>query len=416
MIRLVKRRKQAMTLTDLDKNKKYLLACSYGPDSMALFYLLLQQGYKFDVSIINYHLREESSNEVKGLEDFCLKHHKFLYVLDINYSIKGNTENECRKIRYSHFKKLVDFLEYDGVLVGHHQDDLIETYLLQKNRQNLPIYYGIKEKTKIFGMDVIRPLLNYSKAELLKICDDNNIPYALDSSNFDSFFSRNRIRHEIVEKMSVSHRAKIIKEIDAKNAELNIIFDKLSKLDLNDIKTLLSLDEITYLYAINEVARKASSSAYISKSQAREILKIMESSRPNVRTKIKGGLFLVKEYDSIYFELDKEEATDYSYDLYTPCELDTPYFYLNFTNGASNRNVTSRDYPLVIRNASLSDKTIISGYKVQVRRLFIDWKMPASLRKRWPVIVNKSGDIIYVPRYRKDFKIKPDSNFFVKTN
>ena len=52
-----------ITMLNLDKDKKYLLACSYGPDSMALFYLLLEIGFKFDVAHVNYHLRKESDVE-----------------------------------------------------------------------------------------------------------------------------------------------------------------------------------------------------------------------------------------------------------------------------------------------------------------------------------------------------------------
>ena len=52
---------------DLDKSKKYLLACSSGPDSMALFYLLVKNGYDFACAIVNYHIRKESDEEVASL-------------------------------------------------------------------------------------------------------------------------------------------------------------------------------------------------------------------------------------------------------------------------------------------------------------------------------------------------------------
>ena len=52
-------------MLNLDKNKKYLLACSYGPDSMALFSMLLEEGYRFEVAHVNYHFRNESNLEEK---------------------------------------------------------------------------------------------------------------------------------------------------------------------------------------------------------------------------------------------------------------------------------------------------------------------------------------------------------------
>jgi tRNA(Ile)-lysidine synthase len=60
-------------MLNLNKNQKYLLACSHGPDSMALFYMLKEEGYNFAVAHVNYHLREESNLEQQQLEDYCAK-------------------------------------------------------------------------------------------------------------------------------------------------------------------------------------------------------------------------------------------------------------------------------------------------------------------------------------------------------
>ena len=125
------------------------------------------------------------------------------------------------------------------------------------------------------------------------------------------------------------------------------------------------------------------------------------------------GLKLVKSYDSFQFIFDKE-VPDYSYVLEAPGKLDNEYFFLDFSGDTSNRHITLDDYPLTIRNAKPEDEYLISDYTKQLRRLFIDWKMPVTLRKRWPVIVNKEGKIVYVPRYQKDFVIEKDCNFYVK--
>ena len=50
-----------------------------------------------------------------------------------------------------------------------------------------------------------------------------------------------------------------------------------------------------------------------------------------------------------------------------------------------------------------------------VNRLFLDWKMPTDLRKIWPVILNKNGEIIYIPRYRFAYQVRPTDNFVVKS-
>ena len=71
-------------MLNLEKNKKYLLACSFGPDSMALFDMLLKEGYKFSVAHVNYHLREEADEEESKLRDFCFDHNIGIYVKDVD--------------------------------------------------------------------------------------------------------------------------------------------------------------------------------------------------------------------------------------------------------------------------------------------------------------------------------------------
>ena len=159
---------------NLDKNKRYLLACSYGPDSMALFHMLRVGGYRFDAAIVNYHLRKESDSEVAGLLDYASKYDIKVYTLDDGSKTKGNIEAHCRSVRYRFFKDLCEKNGYEAVLTAHHQDDHIETYLMQKERQNCPIYYGIKEISEIYGVRVARPLLSFSKSDLVKICEENH--------------------------------------------------------------------------------------------------------------------------------------------------------------------------------------------------------------------------------------------------
>lgn len=403
-----------MNKLNLDKNLKYLLACSYGPDSMALFNMLIKGGFNFDSAIVNYHLRKESDSEVKGLLDYATKNGVKVYVHDNKNSINNNVESRCREIRYNFFKSLFDINGYDALLVAHHQDDHLETYLLQKHRQINPIFFGINEKTAIKGMSVIRPLLSISKAELLQYCEDNNVPYAVDKSNFDISILRNKIRHEVIGKMSAKERNDLLREIDKKNLELSQLINKIDCFKLNEINYLLSLDKKSFSYAINMLVTSVNKSLCVSKENVGEIRKVLLSKKPNVVSKIKRGLYLVKEYERVSFSKSEPKAPSYSYLLKQPAKLDTPYFKLNFMVDTSNRNVHLEDYPLVIRNIKEGDYTYINGYKVEVRRLFIDWKMPISLRLKWPVITNKEGKIIYVPRYQKEFEIDKNCNFFVK--
>ena len=401
-------------MLDLDKSKKYLLACSFGPDSMALFDMLKKEGIHFVVAHVNYGVRKEAKAETNALNHYCATHDIQIEILYAKPIKNGeNFEAKAREIRYRFFKEICDNDKIDYLLVAHQQDDVLETYFLQRQRGSFVEYYGIKKETTIFGMNVIRPLLNYSKADLENYCIKNNVPYAIDSSNLSNDFARNVIRHTIVSKMNPRERKTELNNIDELNEEISVIYKKLADIDGTSKSQLLRLNDDEFQRMLVLMAREVREDASISAPLALEIRKILMSNKPNITLKISEGLSFVKEYDFVTFKIGPMECL-FEYKIDKPKIMDTKYFYLNFLKDTSDRNVTLDDYPLTIRNASLEDTIVINNYRVEVRRLFIDWKMPLSIRKKWPVIVNKNNKVIYIPRYRKDFEITNDLNFYVK--
>ena len=400
-------------MLNLDKNKHYLLACSFGPDSMALFHMLLKEGYKFSVAHVNYHLRKESDKEEALLREYCLKNNVGIYVKNVEENLgENNLEKKCRDIRYNFFVDVIKNNHFSALLVAHHEDDLIETYIMQKRRKNLVNYFGIKEFSYISEVEIIRPLLKYKKEELLIYSRMYNVPYMIDKTNLEDHFLRNQIRHEIVEKLTNEKRKEILKEIKLSNKELNEIFKRISEIKSNSVEEYNRLNDTEFLYALVALGRKIKNDFVISKKQGEELRKVMLSDKPNISLMV-NGLCFYKEYEKFGFK-ESSNSDDFSYEINEPKMLDTPYFFLDFRKDVSNRNVTPNDYPLTIRNARSNDSYQIKNYYKQLRRLFIDWKMPLSLRNRWPIILNKDGVIIYVPRYQKGFIPDDNCNFYVK--
>ena len=399
---------------NLDKEKRYLLACSFGPDSMALFHLLVKNKYNFACAIVNYHLRDESDSEVINLKKYAAKYNIEVYSFDVKEKITKNVEATCREIRYKFFKEVCTQFHFDALLVAHHQDDLIETYLMQKERQNNPIFFGISKETKIYGVTVIRPVINLKKSDLLKICEENDVPYSIDKTNFDISIMRNRIRHNVVSKMLDREREEIIKEIDSENEKLSQMFSNLNINKLCEVNYVLSLDFTTQCYALNYLVKNINPTFSLSKKNVGQIIKILRSNKPNGQFVVYKGLYLFKEYDLFEFGVNKVEQKEFKYTVLCPCILSTPYFYLNFKQDTTDRNVDFDDYPLTIRNVKKKDFIMINGYKAEAQRLLIDWKVPFRKRMYWPVILNKNGEVIYIPRYRKDFQMSEKLSFYVK--
>ena len=277
----------------LDNKKKYLLACSYGPDSMALFYLLLKEKYDFDVAHVNYNLRVESDDETRGLSEYCNKNHKHLFVLDVRENINRNVEAKCREIRYKFFADLYHQNKYDAVLVAHNQDDHIETYLLQKRRKNLPLFYGIKETNYINDVKIIRPLLDFKKSDLTELCNKYNVPYSIDSTNLELSFERNKIRHNILDKFSHEDRDEILEQINIENALLENMLSNIKEVD-NQVDNILALNDTELCYYLNLNFQRIGCFKPITYKQCIEVRKLLQSKKPNILLNINRKFFRKK--------------------------------------------------------------------------------------------------------------------------
>ena len=396
----------------LDKSKRYLLACSFGPDSMALFDMLQKENYSFEVAHVNYHLREESDSEEAGLREYCKIKGVKILVFQNKESFNSNIEANCREVRYDFFSKLYKEYGFDALLVAHNEDDLIETYLLQKKRKNLVFHYGLAELNEIKGMKVIRPLLSFKKKELLDYCDELSIPYAIDKTNLLPVFERNKIRINIVSKMNDQERKDIVQEIDTKNRELSKTLDKVNAVS-NKSGELLELSEIEFAYYLNIKLKELGIIQPITYKQSLEVVKLLKSNKANISLNVaRNQAVIYKTYDSLIIEKnDNQFETIF---VKEPCVIDNRFLFVDLVKEGPKRKIKNDDYPLTIRTYQKGDRVRILDYEVLVRRLFIDWKMPLHLRKRWPLFVNKDNKIVYIPRYREDFKIENSPNFYVK--
>jgi tRNA(Ile)-lysidine synthetase-like protein len=126
-----------------DKNNLYILAVSGGSDSMFLLEKMRCEEYNLVVAHINYKKREDSDYDEKLVRDYCQKYSLPCEVYQFQgseYSSISNFQDKARKIRYDFFRKLADKYRTKYIVVAHHLDDHLETYLLQKQRCSLVDY------------------------------------------------------------------------------------------------------------------------------------------------------------------------------------------------------------------------------------------------------------------------------------
>lgn len=387
------------------KDELYLVAVSGGPDSMALLNMLYSQKYKLIICHVNYHKRKESNYEQQEIEKYAKEKNIPLHVLDLNdKKHEGNFQAWAREIRYHFFKKQYDFYNAKGLFVAHHEDDLLETYLMQKRRKSIVSYYGIKEENDIFGMKIIRPLLKYSKNELLNYCKQNHIFYSIDSSNLDDVYMRNRIRHQIVEQLTSIEKEDLCKEIRIRNEENEIYFSKAKAFLLSEIKDIeefkklddLSQDIFLYLYITNFLPFISNK---LSKSRIKDIKKIIYSKKVNNRILLYPPFYFIRSYNQFYIS-ESINSYDYAYIINEAKIVDTKEFYVDLTKDTSPLNIYPYSYPLTIRNVKKGDKVKFGEIYKRVNRILIDEKIPFEKRKTYPIILDNQGNIVYIPLYR----------------
>jgi len=207
---------------------RYVVAVSGGVDSVVLLDLLTREkGLILAVAHFDHGIRDESYIDRDFVEQLAVKYGLEFYSEDGNL---GNTasEEQARIARYNFLERVKDEFNAQMIITAHHQDDLLETAALNILRGTGRKGLSSLKSTK----SLLRPLLNYSKEEIIEYALKNNLNWVEDKTNLDTKYRRNYVRHELLGNLSdnekdhlidVVHRTDIInKEIDkALNAEIN---------------------------------------------------------------------------------------------------------------------------------------------------------------------------------------------------
>ncbi len=198
--------------------EKTLVGFSGGADSVCLLYALLCLYGNQNVAAfhLNHMLRgEEALRDEDFCREFCAKYDIPFLCDHVNIrEISGETslEETARTIRYQKLEQAALSLNCSTVSLAHHAGDNLETMIFYLCRgTGLGGIAGIPVKRPLGAHMIVRPLLDLTKEEILSFLQENMLAYVTDSSNTDTVYTRNFIRHEIIPKL---------KQINA-NAEEN---------------------------------------------------------------------------------------------------------------------------------------------------------------------------------------------------
>ena len=181
-------------------NKRVLVACSGGVDSMVLLCGLLEIGLKPDVMHVNYGLRGSDSDADEQLVvDFSKTHDLNLQVYhcptDLTQQPGTNLQAAAREFRRAHFQQWTAQSPNHVVVLAHHGNDQVETFFLQLYRGSGTFGLGGMHPER---HQLIRPLLEIEKADLINYAEKHDVSWREDKSNASSKYLRNLFRNQLL--------------------------------------------------------------------------------------------------------------------------------------------------------------------------------------------------------------------------
>ena len=178
-----------------------MVACSGGPDSVALLHLLISMGVDVAVAHFNHRLRgSEANRDAEFVRGLCASLGRAYYPGEGEVSaearrLRMNIEDCARRMRLAFLRETARVVGADRVALGHTADDLVETLLMRLFRGSGRT--GLTSIAPVRG-DLIRPLIDVRKHEVLTFLEQRSLAFVRDSSNLDMARTRNRVRAELM--------------------------------------------------------------------------------------------------------------------------------------------------------------------------------------------------------------------------
>ena len=411
-----------------NKEDKIAIALSGGVDSIVLFHLLVTEykdSYKqLVVFHINHGLRKESHEEAEFVERFVKDFDVKFYKEELNMSgleRDSHTSEEmlARELRYQAFNKMSKLEGVTKLLTAHHKNDQVENILMRLlTGRSIDHSLAICEEIEMAGLTIYRPLLNSLKAELEEYAKEKNLHYYVDATNFDTDYTRNNIRHNIVPLLNDINSGSFDNLINFANYYQNInnnlkkailsnkdnyIFsrdeDKISLvkdkfLELNEEEMYFLLkDLITDELGVFDIKQKA-------------IFDVVSSLKKNSGNKsydLKNNLKIISQYESIYIHKIEKKCYNDKIEIIIDkiCENSVYEFYQNkfiISTDAKDSEIgfNKSELPLLVTIKKEGDRVRRGEINKKLSRIFIDEKVPKELRDTLPVIRNNKGEVLGV--------------------
>ncbi len=435
----------------LDTVKKYnmispgdsvLVALSGGADSMALLHALLEFKNKLcierlEAAHLNHMIRgTEADRDEEHVKQACASLGIKLYVKRADIpkicSATGEGCEECgRRLRYEFFSQCADGAK---VATAHNQNDNAETMII-----NLLRGTGLRGLCGIPPVrgNIIRPLLDCSRAEIEKYCALKGIEYVTDSTNSSNDYLRNRVRHKILplfEELNPAALGNMLLASRHNRADEEFISGecrKIIKKIATDKDTLANGTEISSFADVNEVlltrilrdAAKAECGVSVSARQVEALLQMLRKGSGTAdigdgySACVRGGRLYFENYqqrDPFCVKVDLSSSAFEAHGVSIFVRDNTEYPDIKKVNKKLLYSLLDYDKigsNIYLRSRKEGDKITLCGRNVtkSLKKLFNEAGIPPKLRNGIPVLADDER-VLWVPDFGADKSILADEN------
>ncbi len=422
----------------INENDRILVGLSGGPDSIFLLYILHNYfNNQLIIAHINHKLRGiDSDLDEKFIRTISQKLKIPLYIIredvkKLSTKNKKSIEEVGRDVRFSFFNKILKVENFNKIAFGHNLDDNVETILINFIKgSGMKGLIGIPEKRD----NIIHPIINIKKEEILKYLEENKIEYRIDKTNFETDYLRNKVRNyllPIIEKeFNKNFKEKILalsnilkvedKFLDdlVKNIKNDILKfeDDFVKIDLKKLQNLhLSLKRRLIRKVIDHFNKD------LREYPLDHIDKVisLENKKTGKEIELPLNLIAVKDKNKIIIERRDFEIPDFYIEIpdigsYQEIGMKIELSLVEKISKVKDPFISFFDYdkielPLKIRKPMFGEKFKPLGLKKEkkIQDFFVDSGIPKSVRWNLPILLDKKDDILWIVgvRISDDYKV-----------